>query len=60
LSSAASAAWFRRHLMVWKVFAPRFMMAGLSVLAVDVGLLFAAVGATTVLQNVRIAYKGVT
>jgi phosphatidylinositol glycan class O len=60
LSSAASAAWFRRHLMVWKVFAPRFMMAGLSMLAVDVGLLFAATGMATVLQNVRIAYKGVT
>ena len=60
LSSAASAAWFRRHLMVWKVFAPRFMMAGLSMLAVDVGLLFAIAGIATVLQNVRIAYKGVT
>ena len=60
LSSAASAAWFRRHLMVWKVFAPRFMMAGLSMLAVDAALLFAATGIATVLQNVRIAYKGVT
>jgi len=60
LSSAASAAWFRRHLMVWKVFAPRFMMAGLSMLAVDVGLLFATAGIATVLQNVRMAYKGVT
>ena len=60
LSSAASAAWFRRHLMVWKVFAPRFMMAGLSMLAVDVGLLLAAAAMSTVLQNVRIAYKGVT
>ena len=59
LSNAASAAWFRRHLMVWKVFAPRFMMAGLSLLAVDVGLLLAAAGMATVLQNVRIAYKGV-
>ncbi|KAJ2744531.1 mannose-ethanolamine phosphotransferase gpi13 [Coemansia sp. BCRC 34301] len=26
-SSAVSAAWFRRHLMVWKIFAPRFMFA---------------------------------
>ena len=60
LSSAASAAWFRRHLMVWKVFAPRFMMAGLSMLAVDVGLLLAAAGMATVLRNVRITYKGVT
>ena len=46
--------------MVWKVFAPRFMMAGLSMLAVDVGLVLAAAGGVgTVLQNVRIAYKGV-
>ncbi|KAJ2451125.1 mannose-ethanolamine phosphotransferase gpi13 [Coemansia sp. RSA 2336] len=26
-SSAACAAWFRRHLMVWKIFAPRFMFS---------------------------------
>ncbi|CAI2185548.1 2541_t:CDS:2 [Funneliformis geosporum] len=25
-STAICAAWFRRHLMVWKVFAPRFML----------------------------------
>jgi hypothetical protein len=46
--------------MVLKVFAPRFMVAGLSMLAVDVGLLVAAAGVATVLQKVRIAYTGVT
>ncbi|KWU46879.1 alkaline phosphatase-like protein, partial [Rhodotorula sp. JG-1b] len=35
LASAACAAWLRRHLMVWKVFAPRFMLAGLALLATD-------------------------
>lgn len=37
-ASAITAAWLRRHLMVWKVFAPRFMMAGVTLLVVDVGL----------------------
>ena len=39
LGSAACAAWLRRHLMVWKVFAPWFMAAVLELLAVDVGVL---------------------
>ncbi|KAK9322466.1 hypothetical protein V1517DRAFT_323229 [Lipomyces orientalis] len=28
----------RRHLMVWKIFAPRFMLAGATVLAIDVAV----------------------
>ncbi|EJC99454.1 uncharacterized protein FOMMEDRAFT_112989 [Fomitiporia mediterranea MF3/22] len=39
LTTAASAAILRRHLMVWKVFAPRFMAAALEVVAVDLILL---------------------
>ncbi|KAL0948244.1 hypothetical protein HGRIS_010842 [Hohenbuehelia grisea] len=39
LGAAASAALLRRHLMVWKVFAPRFMLAVCSLLAVDAGVL---------------------
>ncbi|ORY80303.1 hypothetical protein BCR35DRAFT_93441 [Leucosporidium creatinivorum] len=42
LSSAVFAAYFRRHLMVWKVFAPRFMLAGISVLATDVTIVLLA------------------
>jgi phosphatidylinositol glycan class O len=38
LSSAACAAFLRRHLMVWKIFAPRFMLGGVALLAVDVAL----------------------
>jgi phosphatidylinositol glycan class O len=41
VSSAASAAWLRRHLMVWKVFAPRFMLAGVSLVLVDLAMLLA-------------------
>ncbi len=40
LSSATCAAWLRRHLMVWKIFAPRFMVAGATVLVVDLAVLF--------------------
>ena len=40
LSSATCAAWLRRHLMVWKIFAPRFMLAASTVLVVDLAVLF--------------------
>ncbi|OCF39604.1 phosphatidylinositol glycan, class O [Kwoniella heveanensis CBS 569] len=40
-SSAITAAWLRRHLMVWKVFAPRFMLAGVTLLVVDLGVMVA-------------------
>jgi phosphatidylinositol glycan class O len=39
LGTAVSAAILRRHLMVWKVFAPRFMLAIVEVGVVDVGVL---------------------
>ncbi|CAK9783465.1 putative ER membrane localized phosphoryltransferase [Cutaneotrichosporon oleaginosum] len=41
LASATTAAWLRRHLMVWKVFAPRFMLAGVTLVVVDLALLVA-------------------
>lgn len=40
-TSALCSAWLRRHLMVWKVFAPRFMSAGVTLLVVEVALLVA-------------------
>ncbi|GAA5981293.1 hypothetical protein JCM10908_004056 [Rhodotorula pacifica] len=43
-ASATCAAWLRRHLMVWKVFAPRFMLAGLALLATDLVLVVFAMG----------------
>ena len=38
LGSALSAAWLRRHLMVWKVFAPRYMFGAVELLCVDVAM----------------------
>ena len=40
IGSAMSAAWLRRHLMVWKVFAPRFMAAAAASLIVDLAVIF--------------------
>lgn len=39
IGSATSAAWLRRHLMVWKVFAPRFMAAAATSLIVDLAVI---------------------
>ncbi|KAK4686061.1 GPI ethanolamine phosphate transferase 3 subunit O, partial [Tremellales sp. Uapishka_1] len=39
LACAVCSAWLRRHLMVWKVFAPRFMLSGITLLIVDLSLI---------------------
>ena len=39
LGSAVSAAVLRRHLMVWKVFAPRYMLGAVELICVDVAVL---------------------
>lgn len=39
LGSALSAAVLRRHLMVWKVFAPRYMLGVVELICVDVAVL---------------------
>ncbi|KAJ1641585.1 mannose-ethanolamine phosphotransferase gpi13 [Coemansia asiatica] len=43
-SAAAFAAWFRRHLMVWKIFAPRFMFSAPTMLLSSAFVLFVAAG----------------
>ncbi|KAJ2403553.1 mannose-ethanolamine phosphotransferase gpi13 [Coemansia sp. RSA 2526] len=48
VSSAACAAWFRRHLMVWKIFAPRFMFSVPITLVSSAVLLLVAIGLATV------------
>ncbi|KPV78094.1 uncharacterized protein RHOBADRAFT_50606 [Rhodotorula graminis WP1] len=55
LASAACAAHLRRHLFVWKVFAPRFMLAGVALVATDVAVVGCAMawGATGVLSKVK-------
>jgi phosphatidylinositol glycan class O len=52
IGTAVSAAILRRHLMVWKVFAPRFMMGVLGVMVIDLAVLL-GVG----LGVERIAYR---
>ncbi|KAK6457676.1 uncharacterized protein RJT20DRAFT_125489 [Scheffersomyces xylosifermentans] len=39
LSSLIFAAHFRRHLMVWKIFAPRFMLSALLILVLNIFLI---------------------
>lgn len=58
LASAVCATHLRRHLMVWKIFAPRFMLAAVTVLAVDWTLVLLAVGlgAIAVVQKTRRAF----
>lgn len=43
LTTMIFATHFRRHLMVWKIFAPRFMCAAFILLVVDVAVLFSFV-----------------
>jgi phosphatidylinositol glycan class O len=58
LFSATSSMLLRRHLMVWKVFAPRYMLAGLCVLAVDLaGVVGVAGGISTVIHTVSAPFK---
>ncbi|ORX36322.1 putative ER membrane localized phosphoryltransferase [Kockovaella imperatae] len=57
-TSAFFAAWLRRHLMVWKVFAPRFMLAGVTLLVVDICLLVAvAIGFRTTSWKVSKTFR---
>ena len=44
LSSAIFASHLRRHLMVWKVFAPRFMLSAITLLAMDATILIISIG----------------
>ncbi|KAI0065074.1 hypothetical protein BV25DRAFT_1989330 [Artomyces pyxidatus] len=54
VGSAVSAAWLRRHLMVWKVFAPRYMMGAAEVVFVDLAVLLGVwVGAGRVTSRIR-------
>lgn len=44
LSSSIFAAYLRRHLMVWKVFAPRFMLSAMTLLITDITVLVICIG----------------
>ncbi|KAJ6537676.1 hypothetical protein B0H19DRAFT_1038049 [Mycena capillaripes] len=59
LGAAVSAAILRRHLMVWKVFAPRFMAAVVGLVIVDVGVLIGfGVGVQRVGGKVTQLFRG--
>jgi len=61
IGSATSAAWLRRHLMVWKVFAPRFMAAAAGSLFVDLAVIFGVgVGIRRVEPWISNKFKGRT
>ncbi|KAJ6475810.1 hypothetical protein C8R47DRAFT_1021326 [Mycena vitilis] len=60
LGTAVSAAILRRHLMVWKVFAPRFMAAIVELVVVDVGVLIGfGAGVQRVGRRVSQLFRGV-
>ena len=60
LGSAACAAVLRRHLMVWKIFAPRYMFAALSLVAIDLGVLVGVgIGVGRVRERTEKIFKGI-
>ena len=57
--TTVSAAILRRHLMVWKVFAPRFMLGVASVLVVDLAVLIGVgIGVARIGNRVNHVLKG--
>lgn len=46
LATACWAGWLRRHLMLYRVFNPRFMMGALTLLVVDLVAVFIGIGGT--------------
>ncbi|KAF9005177.1 hypothetical protein BDQ17DRAFT_1353965 [Cyathus striatus] len=60
LGTSVSAAILRRHLMVWKVFAPRFMSGFIQMITVDIAILFGVgVGVQRIASRVAAMFKGV-
>ncbi|KAF8129914.1 hypothetical protein EV363DRAFT_273322 [Boletus edulis] len=60
LGSATCAAALRRHLMVWNIFAPRYMFAAISVFAIDLGVIVGVgVGVGRVRERIEKIFKGI-
>lgn len=54
LSSSIFAAHFRRHLMVWKIFAPRFMLSAMLIILINIFLIVVTLwGSGKVLRQVN-------
>lgn len=59
LGSATCAAVLRRHLMVWKIFAPRYIFAAMSLIAIDVGVVVGVgIGVGRVRERIEKIFKG--
>ncbi|KAG1752505.1 uncharacterized protein EDB91DRAFT_1195396 [Suillus paluster] len=59
--AAVFAALLRRHLMVWKIFAPRYLFAALALCAVDVGVLIGVgVGVGRVREEIVRVFRAVS
>ncbi|KAI0942623.1 hypothetical protein AcW1_003204 [Taiwanofungus camphoratus] len=59
LGSAVSSAWLRRHLMVWKVFAPRFMSAAISLVVIDLAVIFGVgIGVARITRRITTVFGG--
>ena len=58
LASSAASAILRRHLMVWKVFAPRFMLGVVLMGVVDLGAVLGLAGVWRVRRVVRGVLRG--
>ncbi|KAH7926000.1 hypothetical protein BV22DRAFT_1063942 [Leucogyrophana mollusca] len=60
LGTAGCAAALRRHLMVWKIFAPRYMFASVSLGVVDMGVVLGVwVGVGRVKERVERVFKAI-
>ena len=57
LATCCSAAVHRRHLMVWKIFAPRFVFEGVSFLLITVVLCFSYLVVLRIDQSLRSWFK---
>ncbi len=61
VTSAATGALLRRHLMVWKVFAPRYMLAGATLVIVDLVMILAiGVGLARTSGKIQQTFRTVT
>lgn len=56
LSSSLTAAWLRRHLMVWKIFAPRYMLSAVLLLVIDIAGIISMMVAERVSKKVKAVF----
>ena len=52
LASAVLATHFRRHLMLFKIWAPRFMLGGVSLIGLQIAIIISCIGAGWIMSKV--------